>query len=104
MSTTRLELRGLAKAFDDLQVLDEVSLSVGKGEFVSILGPSGAGKSTILQILVSIQAMIFCDEPWYNEPGRVANATGAKLLAETFPTRLQRGAGRPPSRRSRRRP
>jgi acetolactate synthase-1/2/3 large subunit len=27
---------------------------------------------------------------------RVANATGAKLLAETFPTRLQRGAGRPP--------
>ncbi|KAK1065272.1 glycylpeptide N-tetradecanoyltransferase [Friedmanniomyces endolithicus] len=31
------------------------------------------GKSTILQVLVSIQAMIFCDEPWYNEPGRSAN-------------------------------
>ncbi|KAK1815864.1 hypothetical protein LTR12_009749 [Friedmanniomyces endolithicus] len=31
------------------------------------------GKSTILQVLVSIQAMIFCDEPWYNEPGRRAN-------------------------------
>lgn len=28
--------------------------------------------STPLQILVSIQAMIFCDEPWYNEPGREA--------------------------------
>ncbi|TKA76242.1 hypothetical protein B0A55_06389 [Friedmanniomyces simplex] len=31
------------------------------------------GKSTILQVLVSIQAMIFCDEPWYNEPGRGTN-------------------------------
>jgi ABC-type nitrate/sulfonate/bicarbonate transport system ATPase subunit len=51
MTATRLELRGLAKAFDDLQVLGEVSLSVGKGEFVSILGPSGSGKSTIFKLL-----------------------------------------------------
>jgi ubiquitin-protein ligase len=27
-------------------------------------------ESTLLQLLVSIQAMIFCAEPWYNEPGR----------------------------------
>jgi baculoviral IAP repeat-containing protein 6 len=34
-------------------------------------GPSWIPKeSTILQVLVSIQAMIFCAEPWYNEPGR----------------------------------
>ncbi|KAI7109178.1 hypothetical protein KC340_g327 [Hortaea werneckii] len=42
---------------------------------LSLLGtwsgePWKAGQSTILQILVSIQAMIFCDEPWCNEPGR----------------------------------
>ncbi|KAK1063515.1 hypothetical protein LTR74_009399 [Friedmanniomyces endolithicus] len=35
------------------------------------------GKSTILQVLVSIQAMIFCDEPWYNEPGRSANRSAS---------------------------
>jgi len=28
------------------------------------------GESTILQILVSLQAMVLCDEPWFNEPGR----------------------------------
>ena len=28
------------------------------------------GQSTLLQVFVSIQAMIFCDEPWCNEPGR----------------------------------
>ncbi|KAF2231374.1 UBC-like protein, partial [Viridothelium virens] len=34
-------------------------------------GPSwNPAHSTPLQILVSIQAMIFCEEPWFNEPGR----------------------------------
>lgn len=34
-------------------------------------GPSWIpNESTLLQILVSIQSMVFCDEPWYNEPGR----------------------------------
>ncbi|KAF2430931.1 hypothetical protein EJ08DRAFT_203695 [Tothia fuscella] len=27
-------------------------------------------QSTLLQVFVSLQAMVFCDEPWYNEPGR----------------------------------
>ncbi len=51
MSVARLELRGIAKAFGDLQVLGELSIAVGKGEFVSILGPSGSGKSTIFKLL-----------------------------------------------------
>ncbi|KAH8890245.1 UBC-like protein, partial [Thozetella sp. PMI_491] len=33
-------------------------------------GQKWTEQSTILQILVSIQAMIFNDKPWYNEPGR----------------------------------
>ena len=42
---------------------------------LSLLGtwsgePWRPGQSTILQVLVSIQSMIFCDEPWCNEPGR----------------------------------
>jgi ABC-type nitrate/sulfonate/bicarbonate transport system ATPase subunit len=51
MRATRLELRGIAKAFGDLQVLGELSIALGKGEFVSILGPSGSGKSTIFKLL-----------------------------------------------------
>lgn len=39
------------KKFDTLEVLKGVSLSIGRGEIVSIVGPSGAGKTTLLQIL-----------------------------------------------------
>ena len=41
----------MSKWFGDKQVLDDVSLCIRKGEFVTILGPSGCGKTTLLRIL-----------------------------------------------------
>jgi ABC-type nitrate/sulfonate/bicarbonate transport system ATPase subunit len=52
---SRLELRHVRKAFGGLDVLADISLSVGAGEFVSILGPSGAGKSTLFQLLTGAE-------------------------------------------------
>ena len=46
-----IELSHISKSFGDKQVLDDVSLFVKKGEFVTILGPSGCGKTTLLRIL-----------------------------------------------------
>ena len=46
-----VELIGVKKSYGQLQVLKGISLSVKKGEFVSIVGASGAGKTTLLQII-----------------------------------------------------
>lgn len=46
-----IRAENLTKNYGNLQVLRGVSLSIGKGEVVSIVGASGAGKTTLLQIL-----------------------------------------------------
>ena len=54
MNETILETKQISKEFHDpvtIRVLDNVTFSVQKGEFISIIGKSGCGKSTLLYIL-----------------------------------------------------
>jgi len=46
-----IELHGVSKAFEDTIALRCIDLSIGNGEFLTLLGPSGCGKTTILRIL-----------------------------------------------------
>ncbi|WP_254545099.1 ABC transporter ATP-binding protein [Halomarina pelagica] len=44
-----LVVRGLDAGYGDLQVLSDLDLTVGEGEYVTIVGPNGAGKSTAMK-------------------------------------------------------
>ena len=52
-----LEINHLKKSFDDLHVLQDISMSVEEGEVVSIIGPSGSGKSTLLRCATMLETM-----------------------------------------------
>lgn len=67
------------------QALDNVSLTIGKGEFVAIMGPSGSGKSTLMHIIGCL------DKPSQGNviiEGRQASTASDKELAEIRNTHI----------------
>lgn len=49
-----LEVSGLDAGYGDLQVLEDVDLTVQDGEYVTIVGPNGAGKSTVMKSIFGL--------------------------------------------------
>lgn len=54
MQNTKVVVKNLTKKYDDLLVLDDISFSVKKGEFLVLVGPTGCGKTTFLNSLTKI--------------------------------------------------
>ena len=46
-----IDLVGISKEFDGVQVLKNINLYIRKKEFITLLGPSGCGKTTTLRII-----------------------------------------------------
>ena len=59
MSDSKIVIDGVTKSFVSnqaaLPVIDDVTFSVGDGEFVAIVGPSGCGKSTLMNIIAGFE-------------------------------------------------
>jgi multiple sugar transport system ATP-binding protein len=50
-----VELRQITKRFRDVAALNDISFTVGDGEFFVLLGPTGAGKTTTLRIIAALE-------------------------------------------------
>ena len=65
---TMLELSGLSKRFGSLQALDDLSLSLDRGEIVGFVGSNGAGKSTTMRIVMGVLAADSGAVTWMGAP------------------------------------
>ena len=74
-----IKAQNIHKSYGELEVLKGISLSVKRGEVVSIVGQSGAGKTTLLQILGTLSAM---DSGSLSIDGKEVSTLGDNALAD----------------------
>src|SRR5262245_35995944 len=84
---TMLEVRELAVAYGDLQVLWDISLDIHAGEIVVLIGPNGAGKTTFLRSIVGLHRPLsgsatFAGEPIHSMPAHRIVERGLILVPE----------------------
>jgi spermidine/putrescine transport system ATP-binding protein len=75
-ATPDLDVRGLSKRFATHLAVDDLSFSVARGSFFSILGPSGCGKTTLLRMIAG-----------FLQPDRGDIAIGGRSMAHVAPNR-----------------
>ena len=74
-----VQINNLSKSFDGIEVLRDISLTVNKGEVVSVLGSSGSGKSTLLRCI-----------NWLEEPDRgTIHIAGQRIGVDTQGKRMK---------------
>jgi NitT/TauT family transport system ATP-binding protein len=72
-----IEVQGVYKSFGNLKVLENINLTIEKGEFAAIVGPSGCGKSTLLRMVAGLET-----------PDEGAVQTDGELIRKPSPRRM----------------
>jgi polar amino acid transport system ATP-binding protein len=71
-----LEMNNIKKSFAELGVLKDISMSVDKGEVVSVIGPSGSGKSTLLRCATFLETIDSGEIKYMDRPAAWNGANG----------------------------
>ena len=96
----RLRLDGVSRNFGSLNALRDVTLEVGRGEFIALLGPSGCGKSTALNCLAGLLPLtggsIWLDQTRLDvRPGEFVSLLGPSGCGKSTALRIIAGLSEP---------
>jgi len=88
-----LQLRGVRKAFADVQAVDGLDLEVARGECFGLLGPNGAGKTTTIEICEGLTTPDSGDVEllgmsWQRNAKELRQRIGIQLQETQFPDKL----------------
>jgi ABC-2 type transport system ATP-binding protein len=88
-----LRIRGLKKAFVDVQAVDGIDLEVAKGECFGLLGPNGAGKTTTIEICEGLTepddgTVELLGLNWRTDADELRQRIGIQLQETQFPDKL----------------
>src|SRR5208283_5119959 len=85
-----LRLRGVRKAFADVQAVNGLDLEVARGECFGLLGPNGAGKTTTIEICEGLTepddgTVELLGLNWRSNAGELRQRIGVQLQETQFP-------------------
>ena len=84
MSAPLLELKNITKRFPGVLALEDVSVTVGRGEVVALIGENGAGKSTLMNILGGVHQADAGEIRFDGRPVAIRNVADALSLGIGF--------------------
>lgn len=88
-----IELKNITKKFKDLIAVNDLSVSIERGEYVALLGPNGAGKTTLVEMIEGIQTpdsgeILILGKKWKTSETELKNKLGFSLQETHFIPKL----------------
>src|SRR5690554_361141 len=91
-----IEIKAVSKSFKSLKAVNDLSLTIYKGEYVAMLGPNGAGKTTLIEMIEGIQhpdagEIMINGKTWKHHEKELHNIIGLSLQETKFIDKLTTG-------------